>query len=100
MCSIQICVGYEECGYSTMGFTLETPTNLPLYLVDLKLDESMPGAGFFTAALSLKCLRPDPSVMNHITGSLESSQFNKAGTSDSGRFSHVNAQETASMISS
>ena len=101
MCSIQICVGYEECGYSSMGFTLETPTNLPLYLVDLKFgDDDVSTTGFLSASLSLTCLRPDKSI-NQLEKVLEE-KLNKCG-SDSGRFSHFDKNlqlETASVISS
>ena len=37
ICSIQMCVGYEECGYTTMSFTLKARTNRPLYLVNLEI---------------------------------------------------------------
>ena len=103
MCSIQICVGYEECGYSSMGFTLETTTNLPLYLVDLKFDDTdVNSTGFLSAALSLRCLRPDIKV-RQLEKALEEKIMR--AESDSGRYSHFdkndkNHQDTASVISS
>jgi hypothetical protein len=103
MCSIQICVGYEECGYSSMGFTLETTTNLPLYLVDLKFDDNdVSSTGFLSAALSLRCLRPDVKV-RQLEKSLEEQMM---AESDSGRYSQFDKNEknqaldTASVISS
>ena len=38
MCSIQICVGYENCGYSTMSFTVNADTKRPIYVADFSMN--------------------------------------------------------------
>lgn len=37
ICNIQMCVGYEECGYTNMSFALNVKTNRPMYLVNLEI---------------------------------------------------------------